>query len=91
MSAGDLYHTLKDCRLIGDESLVLARQVRFPRSKKRRIRRKWGLRRENNEFTPMPDVFYGAESKTVIAHPATIAELRRRIEASAKLVGATYP
>ena len=77
-----LYQAMEGFNFISDVSLVLARQIRFPRSKRRRIRRKWARRRDNNEFTPSPSVFYCEAQKTVIAHPATIIALKAKIAES---------
>lgn len=77
-----LYEAMMGFQLIPDPDLVLARQVRFPRSKRYRIRLKWSLRKENNVFSANPNLIYSAERKIVIGHPATILALRKKIAAS---------
>lgn len=77
-----LWQALEGFRLIPDERLVIARQIRFPRSKRRRIRRKWARRPANHLFSPSPFLTYDEAGKTVVGHPATLVILRHKIFAS---------
>lgn len=66
-------------KLVEDPRLVLARQIRFPRSKRRRIRRKWARRAANCEFKPDENCYLLPEKKTLIAHPSVIARLKAKL------------
>ena len=46
---------------------------RKPRTKKRRIRRKWELREENNRYEPRA---YKLDANTVMVHPSIAKKLR---------------
>lgn len=53
-------------------------QVRFPRSKKRRIRKKWTKDRRNWRSRLVPwDKAFVLRDGTVVAHPTIVAELER--------------
>jgi hypothetical protein len=56
-----------------NRSLGERRQYRFPKSKKRRIRRKWAKRPENYRVFPDPRLYIMDD--TIIAHPQTLARL----------------
>jgi len=66
-------------KIIGDINCVVSNQVRFPKSKKRRIRKKWADRNCNGENTPIPDVYVMKKQGLIIGHPSTIAELTHKI------------
>lgn len=83
MSAGDLARALEGFRFIGNARLVTGRLLRRPRSKKYRIRKKWAKRPGNMAYEPQAGLYYCAEERTVIGHPATLAALRERIARSA--------
>ena len=83
-------HTIHGVPLISNPVLVKevepARQVRFPRSKKRRIRKKWRQDSANWEPAvklPDPDLYrmtlWGREC--FVGHPATVARLYQMLEA----------
>lgn len=72
---------LEGFEFIGHPGMVMARQVRFPRSKRRRIIRKWALRKENNEFTPCQHVQVYYERKIVVAHPDVVEKLKGLLKA----------
>lgn len=74
-----LYQAMEGFRFVEDPRMELAKQVRFPRSKKARIRRKWGKRRENNVFGAMTQLLYSAEQKVVVGHPDTLLALKAKI------------
>jgi hypothetical protein len=53
-------------------------QVRFPRSKKRRIRRKWAKDRRNYRAVTTPwEHAYVIEGKTIVMHPRMVAKLEQ--------------
>lgn len=56
------------------ESVHLTIQFRFPRTKKRRIRKKWAKRSEN--FKPREEVLYDKERNLIYAHPIIAHKLR---------------
>ena len=57
-------------------------QWRFPRSKKKRIRKKWAQREENVRYEPRA-YQYGAN--TIICHPSYAQRLREEMPPNAKL------
>lgn len=63
-----------------NELMTVITQIRFPRSKKRRIRKKWFKNPCNVRIDPCPDVVIIAQTKTVIGHPVIIRELVRQLE-----------
>lgn len=58
------------------ESHLLVEQWRLPRSKKRRIRRKWAARKSNWK----PDGKIYKMGDTIWCHPIVAARLRRQID-----------
>lgn len=58
-------------------TMTAVEQFRFPRTKKRRIRKKWAARREN--FRPDPNIYHIAGAGYV-GHPATIAKMKGQLE-----------
>ena len=56
------------------ESKFLTVQRRFPRTKNRRIRKKWAKRPEN--FGPRQDVFVDTARSVIYAHPDVAQKLR---------------
>lgn len=66
------------------------RQYRFPRSKKRRIRKKWAKRRSNYKTVAVPQTDVYRVGSTIVAHPEIIdrirAECTRRMNVPARLV-----
>jgi len=57
-------------------------QYRFPRSKGRRIRAKWAKRERNFWHLPDPNVYVMKQQGSMVGHPATIAKLRREVNAA---------
>lgn len=60
-------------RLYANQHLVERRQVRFPRSKKRRIRKKWAKRASNWAVRPDPSVYM--VGRDAFGHPAILAKI----------------
>ena len=58
--------------------MVDRRQVRFPRSKKKRIRRKWARDPRNWRMFPKTEI-YEIQGGVVFMHPDVAAELRKRL------------
>jgi hypothetical protein len=57
---------------------VVMEQYRFPKSKKKRIRKKW--RKETRNFKCLPDPqMYLLKDKAWIGHPATIQKLMEKV------------
>lgn len=61
-----------------DSDLVDRVQVRFPRSKKRRIRRKWAKQSCNFRHVPQTTIYVARDF--IILHPAMADRLRDRLE-----------
>lgn len=55
--------------------------VRRPRSKRRRIRKKWMRDPRNWRVVPWPDLLFHQAKGVLIGHPQTIAALRQQIPA----------
>lgn len=60
-----------------EPSLVDLRQYRFPRSKSKRIRRKWSKRLENWKTVPS-DAIYVIAKEACICHPDVIEKILER-------------
>ena len=58
------------------ESTRLVEQFRFPRTKKRRIRKKWAKRSQN--YRPSRRCFVDERLRVIYAHPVFVAELRKQ-------------
>jgi hypothetical protein len=59
------------------ESVHLVVQHRYPRTKNRRIRKKWAKRKEN--FKPRPDPLVNMALGVIYAHPVVARRLRAAI------------
>lgn len=57
--------------------MTVREQVRFPRSKKRRIRKKWAKQQRNYGQVPSSEVILLADA--VHMHPATLQKFRRKL------------
>lgn len=66
--------------VIINEHLVNWKQIRFPKSKKKRIRKKWEKQRKNWLAIPEPDVFIDKVKQVVYAHPITAEKLRHQLD-----------
>jgi len=66
--------------VIINEHLVNWKQIRFPKSKKKRIRKKWEKQHKNWQATPEPDVFIDKVNQVVYAHPITAEKLRHQLD-----------
>ncbi len=71
--------------IVENVNMVDRRQVRFPRSKKKRIRRKWAKQLRNWRSVPQ-DVIYKVHGKglyeTWVMHPAIAKQLREAADAA---------
>jgi hypothetical protein len=65
-------------RLIENPMMVTRRQIRFPRSKKARIRNKW-YRDKRNWITEPDEHCYMISRDTLVCHPATARKIREMI------------
>ena len=70
---------LSDIRLIPSNLLTLETQVRFPKSKKRRIRKKWTKRLTNWGEVPSPSAFM-LEPWVYAVHPKMMDRMIRALE-----------
>lgn len=69
-----------DCINIRTSPMMADRvQVRFPRSKKRRIRRKWAKDPRNYRTVPSDEVWI--VEGILVMHPAKLAQIRRDVDA----------
>ncbi len=59
------------------ENAHLTEQFRFPRTKKRRIRKKWANRPENRR--PIVDRAYQFPNGDLVCHPIFAAQLRQHL------------
>ena len=86
-----LYETMAGFKILCNPRLVEGRMLRFPRSKKRRIRRKRAKRPGNMEWRPCASVMFDDVNKLVIGHPETILRLKAKIAESARVAGVSLP
>ncbi len=63
--------------IIADPNMTERRQVRYPRTKKQRIRRKWAGRQENYRSFPSRESLQ--IGRRIYMHPARFEELRNEI------------
>lgn len=62
-------------------SLLSSRiQTRFPRSKRRRIQRKWAKRDANYVSMPDTQIYVMEQTKTMVMHPAIWAKLEKELK-----------
>lgn len=74
--------TFSGLRIVESVLLCDRKQVKFPRSKKRRIRRKWAKRDSNFIELPKREILkYG---DTLVCHPMIAAEVRKAIQREAE-------
>ena len=73
-----LIGTLTGLRVLESHHLTIREQVRFPRSKRRRIRKKWAKRPGNHASRPDPSIYKLGEG-TLLMHPATAATLLSKL------------
>ena len=76
--AGVMLDALLGFRIVSSDHMADRVQFRFPRAKKRRIRRKWAKRRENYKTVPW-DTAYRI-GNTMYMHPIMVERLKREIE-----------
>ena len=84
-SVASILGPMAGVRVLESEHLVIREQVRFPRSKRKRIRKKWAKRPENWAERPDPDIYRMADPITgrvqLVCHPETARRLREMIDA----------
>ena len=66
-------------KIIEDTNLGSRVQVRFPRSKRKRIRRKWSKDQRNYVFKPDTAFYTNIKGGYIICHPSMADEIRRQI------------
>ncbi len=57
------------------------RQVRFPRSKRRRIRRKWAKNPKNSQFFPDNSLYVCGSTGQIYGSETALARLKRHMQA----------
>lgn len=67
---------------ISDNTMADRVQFKFPKSKGKRIRKKWRRRACNFKYVPKPDIYQ--IGRRFIAHPTIIAQLKDKLQCSAK-------
>ena len=72
------FGTIGGLRVVESPLLMKRKQVRFCRSKKRRILKKWAKNPKNWREVPDMETIYRTPT-TLICHPALAAKLRRRL------------
>lgn len=55
------------------------KQVLFPKTKKRRIQKKWTKRAENWAEVPLPNVIVDEASHIIYGHPTTLIRMRGKL------------
>jgi hypothetical protein len=67
-------------KILANSNLLIHKQVRFPKSKKRRIRKKWERRSSNWHSDPDPNIYAYIDplnkQQVCVAHPLTIKRLQ---------------
>lgn len=74
-------------QVILSPALVDKIQVRFPRSKRRRIQKKWAARPENSKTIPAQGALHLKEERILVMHPVVWALLVPKL----KDMGVTLP
>jgi hypothetical protein len=75
-----LLNTLYGFRVVVDASLADRVQFRFPKTWKKRIRKKWAKRPENYRVVPRKDVYRVGDR--LLMHPALWEELKKAVRES---------
>lgn len=63
-------------RFIEQNSCLKRKQVSFPRSKRRRIRRKWAKDDRRCVTVADPEVYFMGQAKVIVGHPVTLAAFK---------------
>ncbi len=81
-------------KLMYNEKYVIKKQVKFPRSKKKRIIKKWSKKPENFVTIPDPNTYF-LGGDVIVGHPETIKNLREALlqckEEKPHLFSLTFP
>lgn len=64
-------------QIIEDAGLVNRVQIRFPKSRRRRIRKKWAGRESSFRVTLQREFLVSERPPMIVGHPVMIAELKR--------------
>ena len=72
-------------------SMVNRDQVKFPRSKKKRIQKKWRKDLCNYKITPSDTCYIDRVNGFFIGHPVTLREYLKHIPKRESLVGKQHP
>ena len=71
-------------RIITEEYMADRKQVKFPRSKKRRIRKKWAKNPANYEWIPWDRVYQ--MGGTLVMHPMMLVKLKKVLNENQSLL-----
>lgn len=66
----NLVTPLMGYQIVSNSGLTVRKQVRFPRSRRRRMRKKWRKRPEN--FANYPEMAIYVSGRMVVCHPAVL-------------------
>ena len=69
--------TLSQYKMVRSYQITDRIQVRFPRSKKKRIRKKWAKQEKNFAYFPSKNIWKMGD--TLIAHPEVIEKIMKEI------------
>ena len=73
----DIVPNLFGLKVITDIYMVDRKQVKFPRSKKKRIRKKWAKNQDNYRWIPWDKVYQMGD--TLIMHPSMLEKLKKQL------------
>lgn len=69
-------------KLINDRFMCERKQVRFPRSKRKRIRRKWAKQAKNYRDVPLKTIYQLGDK--LIGHPETLRRLSTEVDSESE-------
>ena len=70
-------NNLCNFQIVESKTLVIRYQYRFPKSKRRRIRKKW--RKDLKNYKTKPDPKYYFLNNRIICHPTMAEKLRKQM------------
>ena len=70
-----LMPAISGMRIVQSVNAVSRKQIKFPRSNKKRMQKKWTKNNKNYDIRPAIFMVSG----NIIAHPAMVSELTRRV------------
>lgn len=76
---GEIKPRLSDMKIYTSKALVKTRQIRFPRSKRKRIRKKW--RKRWTRTIPDEFVYFAKSQGAILCHPEMYEKLKLQLKA----------